>query len=170
MTNGSEYISSTHLTCSAAFQNHGHLIIPYSVMNFDCSVIHPRYSAFNVECFVCMIHTPDHKSRPDQFILCTVTATMCAYCHASFHLLHQASSSNCKSMLEQHRQMERERMAAKTQNKGATTLHRLGIAVSLMLIPQCFGKCCDSAYSKQMTYTHCSCALLSHTIEPKSMM
>ena len=90
------------------------------------SVSEPHTSVFNVE--LCLYGS---------LISHTVTATTCAYCPAPFCLLHQAIMSNSETTLERHWQREKETMSVETRDKRATMLHRLCVATSLTLTPQC---------------------------------
>ena len=81
--------------------------------------------------FVCMVRTSDCKSWPGgqlswSLLLCTVTATMCTYCPAPF-CLH--SLSKYVQQWDHTWQMERERMAAETQDERESALHRLCIVL-----------------------------------------
>jgi len=58
-----------------------------------------------------------HGQLSRSLILCTITATTCAYCPAPFCLVHWASMSNSETTLERHWQMERERTATETRDE-----------------------------------------------------
>jgi len=105
----------------------------------------PHISAFNVE-FVCTVSTYVRPyleagaagSASDLYrIPLLPPLARIAPTPAPFRLLHRASMYNGKTMLEQCQQMERERTAAKTQNKKTTALLPLCIAISFTLAPQC---------------------------------
>ena len=88
------------------------------------------YWAARAQLLVPVLNVPDLVSR-------TVTATTCAYCPVPFHLPYWASMSNSETLLERHQWRERETTAAETWDERATTLCHLGVAISLMLAPQC---------------------------------
>ena len=105
----------------------------------------PHISVLNVE-FVCTVSTyvrpylAAGTAGSASDLYCMPLLPPCAriaLIPAPFCLLHRASMSNSKTMLEQRQQMERERTAAKTQNKRTTALLPLRIAISFTLTPQC---------------------------------
>ena len=111
--------------------------------------------------YVGSVHHSRYGRLSWSLVSCAVTATTCAYCPAPFCLLCRASISDIGTTLEWYRQRERDCtficlwfrsykhpnihpsevlanvMAAETQGKRATTLHRLRTATWLTFAPQC---------------------------------